>query len=219
MKLSEVLFDQTAGLWEEAAEKPFVTEMALGTLDKERFRSYMLQDYLYLLDYIDILNSTMDYTEDPELRSFLQSVIKETQNESERVHLPNMRKIGIQDDDVSTCVKADVIVEYLDYMRKQLKEGLIAGLTALLQCSWIYAYIGRRAAEQYPEAIAVSPFKNWFEAYTCDEYIAGNQKWIDVLDKETAGISPLERDKLCGVFRMCAIYENRLWDWLYEESV
>ena len=52
-----------------------------------------------------------------------------------------------------------------------------------------------------------------------DEYIAGNQKWIDVLDKETAGISPLERDKLCGVFRMCAIYENRLWDWLYEESV
>ena len=33
---------------------PFVTQMADGTLPTEKFRYYMLQDYLYLKDYVKI---------------------------------------------------------------------------------------------------------------------------------------------------------------------
>ena len=56
MKLSERLYDGAIELWRVAADKPFVREMALGTLDEKRFRHYMIQDYFYLLDYIEILN-------------------------------------------------------------------------------------------------------------------------------------------------------------------
>lgn len=220
MKLSEKLYAYTADLWKEAADKPFVTGMALGTIDQERFRNYMLQDYLYLEEYIDILSSTLDYTSDPDLRTFLHSIIDETQNETERVHLPNMRKIGIQEDEISGAVMTDVLAGYLDFMRRELKEkGLIAGLTVLLQCSWIYAYIGQRVSERYAQVITSSPFRSWFEAYTCDAYIECNQKWIDAVDSETAGISQKEQDRLCDVFRQCAVYENRFWDWLYGDPV
>jgi len=215
MKLSEILYTRVADLWEEAARKPFVMEMAKGTLDIERFRYYMIQDYLYLIDYIDILNSTLDHTGDPDLRSFLENVIEETRKETDRVHIPNMKAIGIEDTDIINSTKADVIIEYQDYMRRQLEDlGLMAGLTALLQCSWVYAYIGHQVSRRYPEAIASSPYRSWFDAYTCREYLDNNQQWIDILDRESQGISPDQMEKLCDIFRECAIFENRLWDHL-----
>ena len=219
MKLSEILYAGVADLWKEAAGKPFVVDMARGTLDRERFRSYMIQDHLYLTGYIDLLKRTMDHTEDPELTAFLDDVIRETRNESERVHIPNMRKAGVTDEELASSVMAEVIAEYLDYMRRQLEEeGLLAGLTALLQCSWVYAFIGQEMTEKYPEDVAASPFGSWFEAYTCHEYVICNQKWIDALDKESKGISLDKRDRLCRIFRTCAMYENRFWDWLYNAA-
>lgn len=43
MKLSDILYEGAVDLWREAADKPFVKEMALGILDEEKFRNYMVQ--------------------------------------------------------------------------------------------------------------------------------------------------------------------------------
>ncbi|MCR4744270.1 MAG: hypothetical protein K5894_03465 [Lachnospiraceae bacterium] len=216
MKLSDILFERAEQLWTEAVNKNFVTEMALGTLDAERFRNYMLQDFLYLEDYIEILEKTLEYTEDPGLLGFLQEILSETKNELIRVHRPNLKKTGITEDDISNCVRSSVILEYVDYMKRELEEnGLLAGLTALLQCSWVYAYIAEKMTEKYPLEIEKSAYKDWFEAYRCKEYTATNNKWIDFLDKETIGIDSKEADDLSEIFKRCAKYENCFWDELY----
>ena len=217
MKLSDTLYKGAEHLWKEASEKPFVVQMAKGMLDPERFRHYMMQDYLYLLDYIGILTQTEERAADPGLQVFLRDLIVATKEETERVHVPNMREIGIRDEDLEDCEEEAVISEYVGYMKRQLEEkGLIAGLTALLQCSWVYAYIGQILTERYPEDIAASPYRSWFEAYTCREYIESNQKWIDVLDREAEGVGPEGRETLGQIFQKCAEYENRLWDVLWQ---
>lgn len=217
MKFSEILHAGVDELWREAADKPFVREMAFGTLDEKRFRNYMIQDYLYLLDYIDILSFVRSQTGDECLRHFLQSVIKETENETYRVHIPHMRRIGVSDAEIEETVKVPVISEYTGYMREQTREhGILAGLTALLQCSWLYAYIGEKMTAEHSEEIAVSPYRSWFDAYTCKEYTDANQMWIDVLDRETEDITGDTAKLLNNIFRRCAEYENILWDDLYE---
>lgn len=217
MKFSESLFAGVEDLWREAAGKPFVREMALGTLTEEKFRNYMVQDYLYLLDYIDILSLIRTRAGDESLRRFLQSVIKETENETYRVHLPNMKKAGVSDEEIAEAVRLPAISGYTGYMREQICEhGVIAGLTALLQCSWLYAYIGERLTAEHPEETAASPYRSWFDAYTCKEYTDANQMWIDTLDRETDGIDGGTAKLLRSIFRRCAEYENTLWDDLYE---
>ena len=212
-----MLYEAAQDLWGEAADKPFVREMALGTLDEKRFRNYMIQDYLYLLDYIDILSFVRSQTGDECLRKFLQSVIKETENETYRVHIPHMRKIGVSDAEIEGAVRVPVISEYTGYMREQTREhGVLAGLTALLQCSWLYAYIGEKMTAEHSEEIAVSPYSFWFDAYTCKEYTDANRMWIDVLDRETEDINSDIAMLLKKIFRKCAEYENTLWDALYE---
>ncbi len=216
MKFSDILFTHAEDLWEEAAEKPFVVKMAEGTLDPDRFRFYMLQDYLYLQDYIEILKTIQTYVEKSSLRAFLDRAIYETEQETYRVHVPNMRKIGVSDEDIRNAVRAEVITGYVEYMRAQLEEsGLYAGLTALLQCSWVYAYIGETVTARYSEQISTSPYKSWFSAYTCQEYLDANQTWIDVVDRESAAITLGEGEDLCRIFRKCAEYENRFWDVVY----
>lgn len=217
MKLSETLYAGAIDLWREAAEKPFVKEMVNGTLDDRLFRSYMIQDYMYLMDYIDTLRLIQKQTEDAGLIDFLRSVIDETENETYRVHLPHLRQIGVSDEEITGAVRLPVISEYMEYMRKQVREhGLLAGLTALLQCSWLYAYIGERMSSEHPGEIGGSPYKFWFDAYTCKDYTDANQMWIDVLDRETEGIDNAAVSLLRGIFRTCAGYENRLWDELYQ---
>lgn len=216
MKFSDILYAGAKDLWEEAAEKPFVIAMADGTLDPARFRFYMLQDYLYLLDYIKILKSIRTYTQDPSLQVFLDRIIGQTEQETYRVHVPNMKEAGVSEEEIRTAVRADVITAYVTYMRRQLTEsGLMAGLTALLQCSWVYAYIGEKVSDRYGDQLRHSPYRSWFDAYTCPEYIEANQLWIDVLDREAAGISPEESDRLCRIFRQCAVFEGQFWDALY----
>jgi thiaminase/transcriptional activator TenA len=109
--------------------------------------------------------------------------------------------------------KESILTEYVAYMNRQLeKEGLLAGLTALLQCSWVYAYISQTCMERYSKDINTSPYRDWFEAYTSKDYLDANQAWIQALDKLATDISPEAADKLCRIFLNCAAYENRFWD-------
>lgn len=54
MKLSEKLYEYSKDIWDEYLKHPFILEMAYKTLDVEKYKYYMIQDYLYIKDYIKI---------------------------------------------------------------------------------------------------------------------------------------------------------------------
>ena len=216
MKLSEILFSKAKELWDQSAKKPFVIEMAKGTLDKELFKRYMLQDYLYLQEYIGILKSIRDIAEDEETKAFLGRIVDGTAREIESVHVHNMEELGITKDDIEKSRMFPVISEYNGYMRKCVEEfGLTGGLAALLQCSWVYAYIADVSVRNYKDEIAGSEYCSWFEAYTCQSYLDTNQMWIDLLDEQSTGTGDAEAEEMCKIFERCARFENEFWDALY----
>lgn len=51
MNTVERLLAATTDIWNAYNEHPFVLGIQNGTLDKNKFRYYMIQDYLYLEDY------------------------------------------------------------------------------------------------------------------------------------------------------------------------
>lgn len=217
MKTSERLFSKVKEAWEIAAEKPFVLAMAKGTLDQELFKRYMMQDYLYLLEYTKIITRIRDISEDEEMTAFLNNVIIVVEEEIKNVHQLNLEKLGTTDDDIKNNTIFPVITEYTGFMSKCVDElGAIGGFTSLLQCSWVYAYIAEKAYKNYPDEIAGSLYGSWFEAYVSEGYITNNQMWIDLLDKKTEGLDETTIEKLCTIFNKCALYENDLWDALFE---
>ncbi len=218
MKLSDLLFSEAEPLWIKAANKKFLIAMANGTLDKSRYRNYMLQDYFYLKDYIEILKQIVTLAQDLPLMDFLKKIAEETEKELYRVHIPEMKKIGIGKSDMERGIRSQIVTNYINYFHQKIDEGgLTSGLTALLQCSWNYAYIAQTISERYPCELSQSVYKSWFDAYTCKEYVETNQLWIHVLDQYTSGIRFEEANQLCQIFKSCACFENMFWDYLYEQ--
>jgi len=204
-KLSERLYEAAKPEWDKAAAQNFVIEMARGTLDPARFRTYMLQDYLYLIEYVQILELIKTQLES----EFVDKAIAETKREMQSVHIPNMKKIGITESEIKNATKIKEIADYLDYMKTQTKAGgPLVGLVALLQCSWGYAYIAQTVGEKYRQAIETSAYKSWFDAYSSDSYQRANREWIHIVDRLAEG---KEEQMLIETFVRCAEFETLLW--------
>ncbi|MBR5917814.1 MAG: hypothetical protein IKZ76_07010 [Lachnospiraceae bacterium] len=212
MKLSEILLSNVRPYWDEASDKDFVVQMAKGLLNLECFKNYMIQDYLYLFDYIEILKDIKAISNN-DVSDFLDATINVVEEELKLVHIPNMEKLGINVDVIKKSDQNEVFSEYVSYMKSCVREsGMTAGLIALLQCSWCYAYIAGKVSEKYADEISVSSYREWFEAYTGKAYNDANQTWIDIADKECMNIDKTEIEKMVEIFKECAGYENKIWD-------
>lgn len=219
MKTSERLFARVEGLWQEGLRKPFVEELADGRLSGERFRYYMVQDALYIEDYIEILGLIRRKTKKREVAEFLDGAIAATREELKRVHRVNLKALGISEEELAGAVKSAENAAYVGYLKARVEEeGAVAGLIALLHCSWMYAYIAEQTLAQRRAVTMQSPYRGWFEEYAGAGYAEANRRWIEVVDRETAGMGEREIERLCGIFEECARHENRFWDMVYDRK-
>ncbi len=213
MKITDSLFIKVKELWDKASEKEFLIKMAKGTLEEDRYKRYMLQDYYYLLEYKNILERLLKLADDSEVESFIKMAIDVTVYETESVHLPAMKKLGISEDEIKNTGMNEVITEYIRFYNDTIdKDGLLGGFTALLQCCWNYAYLGKLLTERYGEEIEKSFYKFWFDAYTSKEYVETNETWKNIVDRITTGIDDGKKETLHTIFKTCAEFENKFWD-------
>ena len=54
MSFSNTLKEKAGKVWEDCYEHPFLQELGKGTLEKEKFKFYLLQDYRYLIEYAKV---------------------------------------------------------------------------------------------------------------------------------------------------------------------
>lgn len=213
MIITDVFFTQVEALWDQASKKEFLIKMADGTMDGDRYKWYMLQDYYYLLDYKKILERLLELSDDSEVDSFLKLAVDVTMFEIDNVHLPAMKKLGITEEDIKTVGKNRVITDYINFYNETIDNtGLLGGFTALLQCCWNYAYLGKTLYDNYGEKIERSQYKFWFDAYTSKEYVDTNETWKGIEDRITTGIDDKTKETLCNIFKTCAEFENKFWD-------
>lgn len=216
MKFTDQLYDSVQDIWPHYLEHPFVLEMAQGILPLEKFRYYMLQDYAYLRDYIKIFAACIAKADDFREIRFLCENMTAILDETERVHVPYMKRLGITDEEIHAVVPHIDSSSYSHYMICEAQSGsILSGLVALLNCSWAYAYIGEKIVQRYPDAPQQLHYGQWFSSYICDEYRQTNQALIDMVERLSADISPSEREKLCRIFRTCSQYELRFWNMVY----
>ena len=203
-------------LWPRYLCHPFITQMADGTLPLEKFRYYMLQDYLYLRDYTKILAAILQKADTFGQIRFVSGLIESTIGETYRTHIPYMKRLGITEDEIR---KAHTHIDNCassHYMLCEAQNGdMLTGLVALLNCSWSYAYIAEQMVQQYPGALQNKMYGAWFAGYISEEYRKANQDLIDRIDAMAVSIPPKEEERLCELFEKCCLFDLRFWDMVY----
>lgn len=214
--LTQRLFECVKPVWETYLNHPFLTGLADASLSKEKFKYYMLQDYLYLYQYAKVFALGAVKTEDHDLMRFFSNLMDTTLNGEMLIHKAYMKRLDITPEDIKKARQALPNNAYTSYMLKIAYEGdALDILIAVLACSWSYAYIGTKIAEN-PESLHHPFYGEWVDGYSCEAYVSANNSLIERINSLGDNISETRFNRLKEIFVNCSRFEAMFWDmaWL-----
>lgn len=219
MKLTDILYEEVKPIWEGYLEHPFVKGIGDGSLSMDRFRFFMLQDYLYLYDYAKVFALGVVKAQTPELMRHFSSLVFETLNGEMEIHHKYMARLGITKEDVSAVKPSLTNTSYTHYMLTiGQNEGVLELLVSILACSWSYQQIGA-SLNRIPGASEHPFYGEWIQGYTSVEYVASNQKILDLVNQYGSHCTENEISHLKDIFRNCSRYEAQFWEMSWNMSM
>ncbi len=214
--VSTRLHDAAAPVWEARLRHPFVTGIGDGTLDMEKFRYFMLQDYLYLFDYARVFALGVVKARDPELMRVFAANVDAILGGEMKIHRAYMKRLDITEEQVFSIKPALANLSYTNYMLSVAQTGGPMEIVAsILACSWSYAEIGQALAA-IPGAAEHPFYGEWIRGYASEEYAATNQALIELMDSLAADAGEEQLAYLTDVFVNCSRYELGFWDMAWD---
>ena len=215
-KLSQRLHACVQDIWPRYLSHPFVMQMADGTLPMEKFRYYMLQDYLYLFDYARVFALGVVKARDPELMRVFAANVDAILGGEMKIHRAYMKRLDITEEQVFSIKPALANLSYTNYMLSVAQTGGPMEIVAsILACSWSYAEIGQALAA-IPGAAEHPFYGEWIRGYASEEYAATNQALIELMDSLAADAGEEQLAYLTDVFVNCSRYELGFWDMAWD---
>ena len=220
MSFSRGLKSKAEKVWEDGYSHPFVQELGKGTLDKEKFKFYLLQDYLYLLQYAKIFAIAAVKSDTEELMTgFTKSQYFILANEM-NIHREYMAGFGVTQEEM---LSAKSSLFNRSYTANMLSYGLTGGLAevlaAVFPCAWTYADYGKRLKAQYAGTLEGNYYKTWIEAYASDEFSDAFEWFYGALDKLVENMSESQRDQIAEIFISSVEFEYLFWDMAYKQQM
>lgn len=217
MTTTKRLLDAVAEIWEGYHKHPFILGIAEGTLDPEKFRFYMVQDYVYLFDYARVFAlGVVKAKEADTMRSFAVYVHQILDGEMS-LHRSYMKRLGIDLHEAETADCALANTSYTAYMLDvAFKEGEAEIAAAILSCALSYEIIARKIIENNPDSVTHPFYGEWIQSYASAEYHTANEALIDLTNRLTVGYSEAQMQHLCEIFVNCSRYEAMFWDMAWE---
>ena len=213
------LHDAAAPIWQQCLNHPFVTGLGDGTLAVDKFRHFMLQDYLYLFDYARVFALGVAKARDPELMRTFAENINAILNGEMSLHRTYMKRLGITEEQVLAVTPALDNLSYTNYMLSVAYTGTPLEIVAsILACSWSYAEIGQALAKR-PGALEHPFYGEWVQSYSGAEYAATNDALIALMNRLAEGASREQLQQLTDIFVRCSRYELGFWDMAWEGRV
>ncbi|MGP7816466.1 thiaminase II [Niallia sp. 01092] len=219
MKFSERLYENIQPVWRKNHAHPFVQGMGGGSLDKEKFRFYMIQDYLYLIDYAKLFALGAVKATDLETMGKFAALLHSTLNEEMSLHRQYAKKFGISEQELENAEPSPTTLAYTHYMLHVAQNGTLAELVAaLLPCMWSYWEIGKELSQK-PGAIDDEFYGEWISMYSSAEFGELATWCINLFDDLTAGKPESELAKLEEIFLNTTRFEYMFWDMAYNHSM
>jgi len=107
-RFTESLRQKANGIWEAQHQHPFVRGIGDGTLSLERFKFWLRQDYVFLIEYARLL--ALAAARSPDLETIIRfaSFLKETVETEMSLHRSYAAEFGISREELQGEIPAPV---------------------------------------------------------------------------------------------------------------
>lgn len=213
MSTVERLLKAAEDVWAGYHTHPFVEGLKYGTLDQEKFRWYMIQDYWYLMEYTKVFAIGVTKSNSVEVMKIFAKYIGAILDGEVNVHNGYMAEFGITQEELNRTPIAQDNRSYTSYMLSAAQKGGEAEvLTAIFSCAYSYEVIARRIVEEVPTAPAHPFYGRWVRGYITERYTGNNVVLMDLLERLTAHYTEAQLQRLEEIFVACSRYEASFWD-------
>ena len=215
--VADQILEYCSKIWDGFHSHPFVLGIANGTLDKEKFKYFMIQDYLYLLDYAKVFSIGTAKARNPEVLKAFSAYVDQIMDGELDIHRGYMKRLGIRQEEAEGAEMALDNLSYTSYMIREAYEGGPAEIcAAILPCAVSYEVIAKKMVEDDQACVEHPFYGEWIRGYADPGYHAANEELKALTNLLTKDYSPAQIEYLLKIGERCSRYEGAFWDMSWE---
>lgn len=195
---------------------PFVTGIGDGSLDVEKFKFYVRQDYLYLIEYSRVLALASARAPDLDTQGWFARLLHETLNTEMELHRSYCARLGMGLQELEETQAAPTTVAYTNFLLNVAHQGSYPELAAsFLPCQWGYWEIGDHLA-RLGEPDEAPLYAEWIRMYISPEYKALADWASSLADRLARDADAREAALMDQAYLTSLRYEYLFWDMAYK---
>jgi len=210
MKWSNTAWDDALPIYNAITAMPFITELAAGTLDPEKFKYYMQQDAHYLEYFARTLaviaakvhdvNAMLDFIRFAEGAIVVERALHDGYFKQYEVG----ERVAMS----PTCH------HYVHFMQSTAYGADVAvAMAAVLPCFWIYKKVGDHILKHQSQN--ANPYADWIATYAGEEFGIIVDKAIALCDEAASQATAAQQEAMTAAFITASRLEFAFWDSAY----
>lgn len=198
--------------WQSYVEHDFVRQMGAGTLPQAAFRTYLVQDYLFLIQFARAYALATYKSRTLADMKAAQAGVAAILDEMD-LHVRLCGRWGLSPQDIEAAPEHQATIAYTRFVLDCGAAGDLLDLhVALAPCVIGYAEIGRHLVPEGVDALGDHPYREWIAEYAGDAYQAVAAKARRHLDDLAARAMTERRfNELAALFGKASRLEADFW--------
>jgi thiaminase II len=185
--------------WKEYTQHEFVRRMGDGTLPVENFRYYMIQDYLFLVQFARATAlSAYKSSSLQDIGRSVQQVV--TLQEEIKLHIDFCKDYGLEEADIVKQEEDQATTAYTRYVLDiGQSQDWLALQVALLPCLIGYGIIAKRLHGD-TNTLREGRYWKWVEQYVDQPYVEAMMRGSDLIEEHAHKQSVSRIEELAQIF-------------------
>lgn len=207
--------DAAAGTWRDYINHDFVRGLGDGSLPRDAFIAYLIQDYIFLLHFSRAWAMAVVKAETAKQMRTAAATVNALINEEIQLHVAICAREGISEEQLLTSAEEHENIAYTRYvMDTGLSGDLLDLLATLAPCVFGYHEIGLRLKE----CTETTPlYREWIDTYSAPDYQGVCDAVGELIEDVAAsklGEDPTSSprwDSVCQKFTLATQLEVNFW--------
>lgn len=212
MEFTDRIFKRVEPIWKSYMDHPFIQGLGDGSLDEEKFKHWLKQDYVYLIEYARLFSIGAAKSPDLQMMTIYADLAYDTLHTEMDLHRSYAKQFGITEEELEQTELAQTTLAYTSYMLNLAQQGGIENvIAAILTCTWSYSYIGLKLAEI--EGSKDHPlYGEWIKMYASQEFSSSKEDCIQLMNNVAEGKTEEELQRLEDIVVKTSYYEYMFWE-------
>ena len=212
-RFTDAMWAEIRPTYEAILGLPFNRELAAGTLSRERFVFYMVQDAHYLGAFARALATAAAKATTPEAQVTFAKSAHEAIVVERALHEGFFREFGVSAEQFAATQPSPTCASYSDFLlATTYQHPFQVAAAALLPCFQIYYEVGKHL---YGIAAVPNPYQRWIDTYRDEAFGDSVREVLALTDAAYDGATGADRALVREAYLKAVRYEWMFWDSAY----